>query len=42
MTIQGQLNKLLTDFGNPPAWASGSMREQVLNSPSILYSGVCN
>ena len=28
MTIQGQLNKLLTDFdaGNPPAWASGSMR----------------
>jgi hypothetical protein len=28
MTVQGQLNKLLTDFdaGNPPAWASASMR----------------
>ena len=28
MTVQGQLNKLLTDFdaGSPPAWASASMR----------------
>lgn len=28
MTVQGQMNKLLTDFdaGNPPAWAAGAMR----------------
>jgi hypothetical protein len=28
MTVQGQLNKLTTDFdaGNPPAWAAASMR----------------
>lgn len=28
MTVQGQLNKLLTDFdaGNPPPWAAASMR----------------
>lgn len=28
MTVQGQLNKLLTDFdaGNPPPWAAGSLR----------------
>jgi hypothetical protein len=28
MTVQGQLNKLMSDFdaGNPPAWASASMR----------------
>ena len=28
MTVQGQLNKMLTNFdaGNPPAWAAGSLR----------------
>ena len=44
MTIQGQLNKLLTDFdaGNPPPWASGSMRAAtaVLNQRGIGASSM--
>ena len=44
MTIQGQLNKLLTDFdaGSPPPWASGSMRAAtaVLNQRGIGASSM--
>jgi len=36
MTVQGQLNNLLTDFevGNPPAWAAASLR----NATAVLSS----
>ncbi len=44
MTIQGQLNKLLTDFdaGTPPPWASGSMRAAtaVLNQRGLGASSM--
>ena len=44
MTLQGQLNKLMTDFdaGNPPAWASASMRAAtaVLNQRGLGASSL--